>query len=1227
MEEAKPLPKTSGVVLLVAIAFLSACMLCGISVAATSLVLAAFGAEIMPYVFIATGVIVSLLSFGLGKIQQRMSTTVFAYTVFLLFIAIILASRAGFVLPIAKWVAFLLLVTHTLLGQFNSVAIGGLAGKLFNVREIKRVYPKIMTGQVMGYMLFGASVPLLIGFVGSTENVVAVTAGVQALALVPLTLFVRRYRPQLAQAAAGKARQRTRPLAQVMRARYVTSLFTYQILSVMGSQLAVYIFFSKAQERYPAADALSRFLGLYQAGMNFASILFLVLLAGYLLSRFGVGFGLAANPIVVAVLAAAMMGSGLVSGTVGMAFFTFAVSTRVLDIVFTNGTTGTAIKTCYQVVPKADRTVVESTVEGIGVPIAYGLTGLCLIGFNALPGVGILHVVGFTVLVSLVWMGAGFVVNREYPQMLQKILSLRELDPDRLPLSDGTSLEALRRGLGSPKYGVVTYCFDTLVEVDPESAAAMVSSLLDHPVPEVRLAVLDRVATDRVEALEIAGVDRFLHRRLDREQDPRVRGRLFRTLAQVGGHRAYGEVVPYLEDPNPDVSLGAIVGLLRSGGMEGLLLAGTSFTGLLKSDAAEKRALAARVVAEVGVREFALPLEQLLADGSTEVRLAALEAAGKLGNPRLWPQVVAGLDDPATANAAACALIEGGGTAAAIGERLSASPPPGEALLLELLRISGEAGGAESVALLRRYAADPDERIRSRALRSLSRCRYRAAPEERDEIQERLRSEVASAASELTARRDVDGVDAGLLLKDALEHRIDGAYDRVFDLLAVFADPRSIFRARDNVFVESEERRAYALEILDTVLSRDVTRQVMPLVQDVSLGDRLERLPRELRGAELSPEERIRWLLERPHTDDWTRACALHALASEASFDRQAFAAACAAEVSAPRGPLAAETASFAQPAERLEPAAGLPTVRKVELLKAVALFESLPGEHLVPMTETAREVELEAGRELIREGDAGDALYVIVDGRVEVISSERGKVAVLGATDVIGEMAVLTREPRAATCVTVTRARLFEISHREFWTVLRDDPAVRLGIARVLVERVKERDKVKASRGKAATEAAVPIPGQLKEEDLPVAAEPRISAVEKVLFLRGVELFEGVADTDLEWVAEAAEEIQLEAGMALTRQGEFGNSVYTLVEGTAAVMVEEDKVIATLDEGSVIGEMAVLTNEPRSATCVATSDLLALRIEGDDFQELVNSRPELGLAVIRALVGRILAG
>ncbi len=1223
MEETKALSKTPGVVLLVAVAFLSACMLCGISVAATSLVLAAFGAEIMPYVFIATGVIVSLLSFGLGKIQQRMSTTGFAYTVFGLFIAIILVSRAGFVLPIAKWVAFLLLVTHTLLGQFNSVAIGGLAGKLFTVREIKRVYPKIMTGQVMGYMLFGASVPLLIGLVGSTENVVAVTAGVQALALIPLTFFVRRYRPQLAQASAGKARQRTRPFAKVMRARYVTSLLTYQILSVMGSQLAVYIFFAKAQERYPAADALSRFLGLYQAGMNLASILFLVLLAGYLLSRFGVGFGLAANPVVVAVLAAAMMGAGVVSGTAGMVFFTFAVSTRVLDIVFTNGTTGTAIKTCYQVVPKADRTVVESTVEGIGVPVAYGLTGLCLIAFNALPGVGTLHIVGFTVMVSLVWLAAGFVVKRDYPQMLQKILSLRELDPERLPLRDRTSLEALRRGLGSPKYGVVTYCFDTLVEVDPETAPSMVATLIDHPVPEVRLAVLDRV-----EALRIADVDRHLRRRLDREQDPRVRGRLVRTLAQVGGHQAYGEVVPHLEDPSPEVSLGAIVGLLRSGGMEGLLLAGTSFTGLLKSDVAAERALAARVVAEVGVREFVLPLEGLLADGSTEVRLAALEAAGKLGNPRLWPDVVAALDDPLTANAAACALVEGGETATAIADRLSAGPAPAPALFLELLRLCGEVGGADSIAVLRRYVADPDERVRSRALRSLSRCRYRAAPDELDEIEERLRLEVASAAAELAARLDVDEVDPATLLKDALEHRIDDAYDRMFNLLACLADPRSIFRARDNVFVESEERRAYALEILDTVLSRDVTQRVMPLVQDVSLADRLGRLPAELEEAEQPPEVRLRWLLDRPHMDDWTRSCAIHTLASGASADRSALAAVCEAEVSTPRGRLAAETASFLQRAAQDPAATGLPTVRKVGFLKAVALFENLRGEQLIPMTETGREVELAPGRELIREGEAGDSFYVIVDGSVEVISEQRGKVAVLGAYDVIGEMAVLTNEPRAATCVTVSRTRLFEISRQEFWAVLRDDPAVRLGIARVLVERVKERDKVKASRGRAAAEMAiVKAPGQLKEEDLPVVAESRISAVEKVLFLRGVELFEGVADTDLEWVAEAAEEIQLEAGMALTRQGEFGNSVYTIVEGTGAVMVEEDRVIATLGEGSVIGEMAVLTHEPRSATCVATSDLLALRIEGDDFQELVSSRPQLGLAVIRALVGRILAG
>lgn len=132
------------------------------------------------------------------------------------------------------------------------------------------------------------------------------------------------------------------------------------------------------------------------------------------------------------------------------------------------------------------------------------------------------------------------------------------------------------------------------------------------------------------------------------------------------------------------------------------------------------------------------------------------------------------------------------------------------------------------------------------------------------------------------------------------------------------------------------------------------------------------------------------------------------------------------------------------------------------------------------------------------------------------------------------------------------------------------------------------------------------------------------LSTMERVLILRSADIFATVEGEDLAPLAMAAEEVRFAEGEALFREAEPGDSLHVLVNGDVSVEAEGAGRVAVRHPGTVIGEMSVLSGRPRSATCVAISELLTLRLRRDDFLEMLAERPALALAVIQVLTQRL---
>jgi len=138
----------------------------------------------------------------------------------------------------------------------------------------------------------------------------------------------------------------------------------------------------------------------------------------------------------------------------------------------------------------------------------------------------------------------------------------------------------------------------------------------------------------------------------------------------------------------------------------------------------------------------------------------------------------------------------------------------------------------------------------------------------------------------------------------------------------------------------------------------------------------------------------------------------------------------------------------------------------------------------------------------------------------------------------------------------------------------------------------------------------------------------PTLSLMERILFLRRVPLFADLSPADLKQVAAIANEHYFTDGEVIAYQGEAGNEMFIIVSGEVRVLVAADgkpeTEVARRKPGEYVGEVSIISQEPRMASLVAAGDVRTLCIDRKNFEGLLRERPETSLAVMRVLCARL---
>jgi CRP-like cAMP-binding protein len=239
----------------------------------------------------------------------------------------------------------------------------------------------------------------------------------------------------------------------------------------------------------------------------------------------------------------------------------------------------------------------------------------------------------------------------------------------------------------------------------------------------------------------------------------------------------------------------------------------------------------------------------------------------------------------------------------------------------------------------------------------------------------------------------------------------------------------------------------------------------------------------------------------------------------------------------------------------------------------------------------------LAPGNALFAENTSGKSMYFVASG--EVALTKGGKpLDVIKAGEVLGEMSVLSGEPRSATATARAACEVIELDAGGFSKAIQKTPEFALMLLAILIKRLRLALAMQMlGRGQA--------PGTI--ETIPTSGA----------------VFDAALLKDLTSNFPARPPAYQPKNAVIMREGEAGIFMYVVMDGAVRITAGE-KVIELVKAGGVFGEMALVDQSKRAASAAAASDCNLMSINRNDFLTLIKTNPAFGVSLLKTLATRL---
>lgn len=888
-----------------------------------------YGADKLPWIYIASAGMGSSLGFIYSWLQKILPLRRAIVVIFLVMAVPLFLFRFGigvtdikiFGISLQFVTLFLMWLWVEACYVLNDLNNSITANQLFNIREIKRTYPIVSSGYLVAGVISGFSLPLVLKVVGL--NNVTLLSGLMVLIAGGILFYLsERY----AQSFPDSSRWVSEDEEQEFSTRslrgpvlgYVIPLVSFFVLAEALYVLIDFQFFSQLEFQNDAtgASGIVSFLGIFEGFLSICQVVTQWFGSSRLVERTGVFATATILPFGVIILGTI----SLLGGITGLfSVFIGFVILRFLDELFHYTLIETTGAVIFQPLPDHVRSDIQSMVNGVFEPMSTGLTGVAILivlwlTSAVLPASTVTELQnqqglvfdGLIILMAFVWLFVVWLIRSQYVSLL-----VRSAERGRLGASD-VDMKAFKRNvvetLRKPgEEADKRSCIEMLSQLDPKNVGETLVPLLDVLPSALQRQSLE-IMLNHPNPAYLEDVRVFSKRPLP----PEVLALGLRYIWLIESNPDTEQLRPYLQPKVDPVVRGTAAALiLRRGDREQKAVATNTIRRMITSSQERERVMGVRALGEADyLQGLRLYLNDLLQDESLRVRCALLDVIASTHLEEYYPSLMKALQYRSTRDAALQALVRLGNEAIPLLYQQASDIYKPDLVRLQAWTALGEIATVEALDTLVSELMISWGTTRRNILRILLKIPQDAGIEGvlervgRTGVETLIEQELMfigqiyaalldlpieqpplpeSAAEEdgddepLTALDLVESQSPQELLRRALQGLETDAVERCFLLMKFLYPHDSIQAASFNVQSNSSSNVARGLEILDNTVDIAKKRALISVLDRHSQIEKLNDLGELFTYQSLKPSDRLRRLLELRHfLSDWALACCFH---------------------------------------------------------------------------------------------------------------------------------------------------------------------------------------------------------------------------------------------------------------------------------------------------------------------------------------------------------------
>ncbi|TRX48138.1 cyclic nucleotide-binding domain-containing protein [Fulvivirga sp. M361] len=938
---------------------------------------------------------------------------------------------------------YMIFIMFALTGPIMAVCLlgfWGIFGRLFDLRQSKRIIGGIDIGQLSAAILASLTIPFLGKLIPDTADYFLIS-GVSLLISSIFLLFISsNFDLSKAEISNVQGKVADTSARALTKDKYVKLMSIFLIFSMIAFTFVQFSFQNVVASQYPDEDDLRNFLSFFTLAILILGLLMQTFVNDKIISEYGLKVTLTILPVILmlftvgAIVAGNLFGYTTSDQSSFIWFFLLIAVSRLFNFSLRDSLENPTFKLYFMPLDNRIRFNIQTKVEGVVNEVARLIAGVLILGLSYLTFFELIHYSYFLVVVII---GYFFVIGQLHNGYRTKIkikLEQQRTNSDEEQQSITQKLtDELSESLTDARLSKVVFSFKLLEKIDPQLLPNSINRMMGHDSPEIRDFAQNKMS-------EIKGMD--------------VSDRYVISLNDKPS--AQKQVLSGME----------ILDLIQSGD-----IANSRVSKLAKSVNWEDRQYAAELLANTEEKENISFLIELLHDVNPKVRLAAIKTSQKRYNNEILHALIRNLPNPIYSVPAANVLTLVGGKALSALESAFYLSGQNPVTMQKIVQIMGRIRGNKAKAQLWNKIDYPDKVMMSQVLLALGNAGFKAGINQIPRIKYAIESDIEDIAWNMAAINEVSIEHFGTNIREALKEEIDYDVDHIYMLLSMLYDSQSIQLVKENIESRTNEGITYALELLDVFLSEDLKQRIIPVLDDLSYAEKAKKLELLYPRESLNEKMVLKYLLNRDfsQTNRWTKTCIIYQIGlleiREFYFDL-------IANIFNP-DPLIREmaawslykmdTEAYEEHTLRIEPiekkrldeiiihshskkTSGL-RFDKVVFLKEIKIFKNVFGLTLAHLVDITEEIFLKEGDILNISESQNNNFYIVYKGSVKILVNRKMESGI-SSGEFIGEI-IQTAESKNSSIMAVEDTALLKITKDNFYELLSDN----VDLARKMVE------------------------------------------------------------------------------------------------------------------------------------------------------------------------------